>query len=391
MESPSSRKKSGGRRSLACRFETNAGEIEGISLEFGAFCLGVAAKYGYSTRMRFVRFVVSSLSLSFSAAVLMAACGDDVTFVECDANSPDTSRDTRVDSDVSQPDALDGTNGADGADTNVPDTNVPDTNIPDTRFDVDAGPDAPEKFPDTSVDGAPPPFDAGPPDPLKFTDQMEGTYCARVGGCCLALGHSAAFDNNKCINLLETYPFPAGLYGIPTIFKTKLNAGHIAFDPAAGQICLNLIRTFSCSAYGSADWIEVNRQCLAAMKGTIPNGTAGCTDSVECAQPAMCDIPDGGLSGTCKPLLQSGTSCTNSSQCGDGLTGIPRYCSNLDTFPMAPSGICQDQMPIGGECNGNAQSCLTQICNYDPTSSTFFRCAGQSNFTDPFICDQYKP
>ena len=340
--------------------------------------------------MRLGRVLASTLSFGLTAAILVAACSDDVSFVECDTGTTDTGKDSRLDSTTDQ-DTGDTEN--DAADDTANDTNTSETSVEeagfDARFDVDAGPDALDKFPDTSVDGAPT-FDAGPPDPVAFTDQLTGTYCARVGSCCLALKYQPTFNNAKCVTALNNSQYPTALFGIPTIYKSKLAGGHITFDPVAGKACLVLLETYSCAAFGSADWIELNRQCLAAMKGNIPIGQTGCTDAIECAPPAMCDIPDGGTTGTCRALLQSNTSCTDSSQCGDGLTGVPRFCDNLEKFPIPPSGVCKDQKPVGAECNGSEQECTSQLCEIDETASTEYRCSSQSSFTTPAICTIYK-
>ncbi len=252
----------------------------------------------------------------------------------------------------------------------------------DARFQIDGA-----LFPDTSVDGAPQ-FDAGTADPLAFTDQITGVYCARFGSCCMALGLSDSFQNDLCVNSLVDYPY--GLFGIPSVFKAKLGAGHLTFDADAAQACLGLIETFSCGNFTSKDWVDLNRQCLSAMKGNIPVGGTGCTSSIECEQPARCDMSGGGATGTCVAHLQSGDACTDNSQCGDGLTGGPRYCSNIETWPFAASGVCQDQKLGGQECHGMPQECLTQLCEPDDTSSTGLRCAEAATFTAPYTCTPYK-
>ncbi len=232
-------------------------------------------------------------------------------------------------------------------------------------------------------------FDAGPPSLSNFYHQINLVGCAYFQNCC---GGAALFDLNACV-ADDDNPQSDGFLFTRTL-ETVPDGGHVTFDDTKASQCLSLIQGLSCStastAITSAQLLAIRSACYGAISGTIPAGSSGCTESIECVSPAHCE-PFGG--GTCVAPYDAGAPCAigadtqvdSLNRCGRAYTGDPGYCELGPFTTVAEAGTCDTPHVLGGPCYSPFE-CDSFICdNTDDPGS----CANTEAIINPGLCAAY--
>jgi hypothetical protein len=97
-------------------------------------------------------------------------------------------------------------------------------------------------------------------------------------------------------------------------FQGRIDAGTIHYDPTLAPACLDALRARTCAQLLDRD----SPECLAALDGTVALGGA-CDLNEECRGQARCESSTGTCPGQCAPLLVSGQTCAQDSDCQSGL------------------------------------------------------------------------
>jgi hypothetical protein len=208
-------------------------------------------------------------------------------------------------------------------------------------------------------------FDAGPPDLAKFYLQINATGCAWLQNCC---GGPTQFDDNAC---LATFNAANGGFLFTAPVQDSVDGGgNVTLDTAKASQCLSLIQGLPCTAAAtSAQMIAIRDACNGAVVGNIPQGGTGCQQTIECAQPAHCEL------GVCVAPYDAGTPCalgsddevTSLSRCGRGYTGVPEYCEIGNNETVLEAGSCAPQGATGANCLGPYE-CQSWMCDSNDTS-----------------------
>ncbi|MEO8796688.1 MAG: hypothetical protein ABI551_02285, partial [Polyangiaceae bacterium] len=251
------------------------------------------------------------VAISGVAAVLVVGCGGDDTVIGYPGQ--DSGADVT---------AIDG--GVDGSSDGSP---------------QDSGPDAFR-------------FDAGKPNLSDFYHQIDQVACKWLEHCCGGPTKLQVDGPNGCIDQFDNNAATFGFLATRPLQDDIDGGGHVTFDQTKANQCLAMIESFSCTVpLTSAQLIAFRETCYAAVEGTIPIGSTGCQESVECAPPGHCEGFDGG---TCVAPYPVGSTCigvgdlkNNANNCGRAFTGDPGNCANGGLGTLSDAGKCQAPLANG--------------------------------------------
>jgi hypothetical protein len=258
--------------------------------------------------------------------------------------------------------------------------------------EADAGPDA---------DAVAPVADAGPDvaafdgSAQTFPGQFATAWCTTIAACCGTAGDAATFNWQACYSGFLQFGFLGSGTG-----ANLFDGGHVAFNGAQAQTCLNIVATADCSTnqLTSADVTQLFQSCYGAYAGTLATGSP-CAGNIECAPGNFCLPVDGGVGdagaiGLCQALAGDGGACnalganavTAQSVCsyrGSATNGLA--CQNLSQdagTTLDPSAwTCQPQWVVGTDCFAN-QDCNSDICHSS-------KCTSAGNWASAVVCSSY--
>jgi len=231
-----------------------------------------------------------------------------------------------------------------------------------------------------------------------FPGQLAATLCTTIAACCGTSGDAATFNWQSCYNS----KLAAGYNGSNT--GVNIDGGHLTFNAAQAQTCLNTIASVDCASnqVTSAEEAPLYQSCFGAYTGTLAMGSP-CAATIECAQGNFCAPVDGGVgdagaTGLCQPLAGVGGACgvfgdqalgqTVCSYRGAASNGL--FCQNISgdagISQLSPSNwTCQPQWPVNSECYTN-QDCASFICHQFTSG---FLCASAGNLANATTCSTY--
>jgi hypothetical protein len=320
--------------------------------------------------MKSFRLVLGVLSGGLVAAGIMSGCSGDDTVVSSKDASADGS-------------GIDGSNPVDGS-------------------SFDGGSPADGGSADGGVDGNAP-FVT----PEQFIDEVAQTLCTRTDACCKQID-AGAIVNQKCLDKVRGFGWQGSSSDIAALIADQ-DAGpdsgqaiqNVTFDLNGIQECLNRVKLIPC-AVGSTLDLEALQACyIDAVHGKATTGQA-CKYAAECAQPAYCQFADGGVTGTCQPLVATGGDCSQvrgtsydqanrgNEACSRRATGTgqatPQFCDNIAadgiTIKSFDQWTCTAAKGIGSACGFNAV-CKSQIC-------TGGICSDPLLLANPAVCSTFQ-
>jgi hypothetical protein len=231
---------------------------------------------------------------------------------------------------------------------------------------------------------------------LSFPGQLAAALCTMTANCCGTSGDAAAFNWQSCYSTYLPFGFQGSSGGTDV-----LDGGHVAFNAAEAQKCLDTISAADCTTnqITSAAQIELYQSCFGAYAGTLGVGSP-CGESIECAPGNLCGPGDGGSGTTCQALAGVGGDCsvlgatlkagqTVCSYRGSASNGL--FCQNISgdagtaQLPLS-QWQCHAQWPVGSECNGN-QDCASYICHQLGPGS--LQCASAGNWANASTCSSF--
>jgi hypothetical protein len=325
---------------------------------------------------------VLAFGVTVSAACALVAAG-------CGSSSSSSKQDAGAESDGTL-DALE--------ETTVPQDATPPSDA-GAGPDGDAGPSGEAGMSHTNDSGTGDSSTSASLTAESFPGLVAAALCTTTANCCGTSGDAATFNWQGCFNS----KLPNG-FGGSAIGSNLLDGGHVTFNAAQAQTCLDTISAVDCAAneLTSAEAVQLYQSCFAAYAGTLPAGSA-CAATIECAPGNYCMPVDGGAGdagaiGSCQALAGAGGACgflgnatQGQSACsyrGSGSNGL--FCQNISgdagiTQLNSSEWTCQPQWPNGSECYAN-QDCTSFICHQ---VGTLFQCGSAGNWANPSTCATY--
>ena len=259
----------------------------------------------------------------------------------------------------------------------------------DTGSELDAGSDADAGVADSGI----------LPSAQTFPSLLATAFCNTIAACCGTSADAASFNWQTCYNDV----FASGFKGINTTGTNLVDGGHIEFNLAQAQACLNTIASADCTSnqISSTEESLLFQNCYGAYSGTLVAGSP-CAGTLECAPGNFCLPADGGVGdagaiGQCQPLAGVGGACgvfgaqglgqTVCSYRGSTSNGL--FCQNIagdaGTTQLSPSQwTCQPQWANGSDCYAN-QDCTSSLCVEVGTTNAF-QCGSAGDWAYPNTC-----
>ena len=255
--------------------------------------------------------------------------------------------------------AADGSAISDAAPNDAAGDAAPNDATPtDGAADLDSGP-----RPDgTAHDAALPPDDGvypdatpdvsipDPPDdvtPANWAEEFSAGFCSVVARCRWpGLPHDAALCRAQVsADLFNGHYLPEAV-----------TAGHLAFDSAAGERCLDGLAALSCEAlftHLTQSFETPVADCAQVWDGQVAEG-GDCSLGYECQTGLRCRVTDS-CPGTCQATVAPGSACTNDNECAGLAWCISGQCQRLPTEgePCLEGVICAPPF----SCTYNTATC----------------------------------
>jgi hypothetical protein len=210
-------------------------------------------------------------------------------------------------------------------------------------------------------------YDVVPPPLDKFIETVMGTYCDRIGECCIP-GKPANWDRQGCIDeQLTNYSVVDNLAGHRA--ATQNGGAGIQYDTTRAAECLFRLHDPNADpcTITSAEYLAIRDACYGALKGTVALNAKGCTDAIQCASPGRCDTS----TGNCVPFLGDGGLCQTSDDCSYRGSYQPQlFCDDDPDRHPGPDGgwipTCSPLLPLNATCGNTTDyegACLSGVCN----------------------------
>ncbi|MFO0677582.1 MAG: hypothetical protein U0169_13685 [Polyangiaceae bacterium] len=219
------------------------------------------------------------------------------------------------------------------------------------------------------------------PAQADFIVTVANRLCQWRSRCCFGGEASARFDLPSC-EAFESSPVLGGSLGVG-FYKDLSVSPNVTYDATRAATCINAVNQLSCGQIRGQDLFTLIHTCYTAIVGTIPQGSAGCADSIECQSTSYCGS-DGDGGSTCKPVRPVDGMCPTADH-ANGIGFEQEICSYLGTGVSNDAwcdrandgGTCARRLDDGEVCR-SGQQCKSRRCV-------------QTNVPNERRCDEFWP